>query len=158
MIDEISHPRAHHYKFANNEVRDVFFSDPEMFLTMINSHGNYLLRYLWNEASHNCEYLDMKGLSYELRFTPNKYQVILITMPAPEFITEVYYIAAAFKPGSENPYDTCRYFILEKANPETHPNGTLLCEWGDEVELITTDIHPYPDIYAFYQAVETLLN
>lgn len=157
MIDEISHPRAHHYKFANNEARDVFFSDPEMFLTMINSHGNYLLKYLWNEAAHNCEYLDMKGLSYELRTTPTRYQVILVTLPPPQNVTEAYYIAAAFKPGTENPFDTCKYFILEKANPEIYTGGTLLCEWSEDGDLTTTDIHPYPDIYAFYQAIEGFL-
>ncbi len=158
LSDEISHPRAHHYKFANNEARDVFFADPEMFLVMINTHGSYILKYLWNEAADNCDYLSMEGLVCEVRTTPNKFKVFLITMPPPENCTEVYYVAAAFRPGAERPYETCRYFTLEKVNPGVHTNGTLLCEWNEYGGLTTMGVHPGADLNDFYQEVEKLLN
>ena len=157
-------PRCHHYTMAHRALRSVAFSQPLMFFGGLASpDAHKLLEELIVGVTQHCA-----GREARPDFTVDEITIhpmraggricVVIEMPPPRAMTEVYFVAAVLmaEPTSIAPTDEnlpVRYFTLEFSEGKR----TVLCEWTSAGAHMNYGDGPTAEVPAFVAAVETML-
>lgn len=162
-------PRCHHYTLAHHALRGVAFEHALGFFGVIASPDReaFLTELLGNVTEH-CrdrepapDFAAADIAVHPLRLGERICAVI--QMPPPRAVTEAYFVAAvllvdpATVPEDQKP--PVRYVTLEYGVDfaDGRPR-TVLCEWTADGMHVNYGDGPPPDLRAFVEAVEALLN
>lgn len=158
-FDMESSVRQHHYIFANMVLNKFAFKNPDEFFSFHESgdSSGFLLN-LWEETGKMLEsdahLLSSEGLEVALAKDLEDFRLMIIKMPPPENITEVFYVAlvrikneSADKPG-------LRYFTLEYHDAK----NASLCEWTENETHINYGNEMKADLDGFVESVESVIQ
>jgi hypothetical protein len=152
--------RAHHYLFAHRMMPTIFFQDPEKFIGTLNEHGMPFLRFLWDRAGQVLEpalMLPGDGLDYQTRGLEDGTRIVAISLPAPQAITEAYFVALVYRPVMLQHEAIARCFTLEYGRSVFNDQPrTVLCEWSGSSHLNYGD-GPEPTAEAFIASISDKL-
>ncbi|SHG59080.1 hypothetical protein SAMN04488109_0970 [Chryseolinea serpens] len=155
-------PRAHHYLFAHRELREILFQDLSAFVKLTESSlfGSWLSR-LWTKVGDD---VYAGGLGAKLPGTALAFESIadggarytLITLPTPEAVVEVFFIAIVV---CEQPYKYYRYLVLEKCEEGRvgiGPSAGVLCEWFSDGGRRNHNWYLSPEKELFHSAIKEM--
>ena len=113
----------------------LFFSNPATFMDALRNGKELFLQFVWKRSGDFVGTHDQaagRQLTCEFVTVQNDVDVALITCPAPETVTEPFFVAAVYRRGSDTgPQDEpiARWLTLEYSL-NTEKDGTaFLCEW-----------------------------
>lgn len=166
--------RNHHYVFAHVALRQLFFDKPEGFLGVLSSpRAPQLLKDLWLEVGKRVSdagegaILPPDGLSATVGALGQR-PCAVVTLPAPEGITEAFMVAAVVNASIEGEGEGAKlvpigdppafYYTLEKGMSEKGKTRTVLCSWTVEDTHSNYGDGPAPEPAAFLGAVEKLIS
>ncbi len=153
---ELREARQHHYAFVHQLLRSLFFGDTEETLEHFRMEGESALLALWDFVEKRLELDDpvsSEGLALEWVPLVSGMTMVLITLPAPEAITEAYYVGLVYSPLDS----TGRFIVLEHTVDLDGRARTVLCEWSPDGTHFNLGEGPDPSPEAFTDAVEMLL-
>jgi hypothetical protein len=155
--------RSQHFNFAFESLPVVFHSQTKDFFKYLDRDGNKFLEFWWDHIGLRLDEdkeVDFEGTSYELREIPEKKsKIILVTLPKPENLFEVYMMALVEQPKKRLPVrlPNTRVFALEWVPEKMSPTETIFGEITPQARYIRKGEGPSVDLEAFYQRVcETL--
>ncbi len=133
-------PRDHHYYFAHAYFRHLVFDKPEyVYSTLKNKKLKDQLINMWYQVTelikpekNKIKKLLPVGLTHSF-YQNNGKTILIVEMPKPEFMTEVYYIGVIFS----DDFKQIRYFTLEYSFNFAYETNTfkkataILCEWTE---------------------------
>lgn len=121
--------RPHHYQFAHRTLPGHFFHDVENFTKLLKMDGKVFLHYLWTTAGEELSEPDQ--IKYAVEFEQRrheKFNLSLITMPAPEEAAEAFYALMATN-GSKHFYYTLELGLNLERDSLT---DAIFCEWTED--------------------------
>jgi hypothetical protein len=131
--------RPHHYNFGHVALRDFAFLDPtKMFVYLASEHAQEFLLRLWEfvyEQIPEGERLSPGELKYSLHPFSDGSHIAVITLPAPEVMTEAAFVGIAFAPLKKRflrapKIPSIRFLTLERTEDNDGKEAYLLCEWA----------------------------
>ncbi len=127
-------PRQEFYAFTHQALPEVFFNDPQKFLTALNEHGEVFPRYIWQQMERLAK-IESNSKAEEIIIeivNLGEKTIYLITLPEPIYTTETYFIALVFN--LEISIENIKYsfYTLEQVRNENGENTSMLCEWLDQ--------------------------
>jgi len=115
--------RNHHYFFAHMMLWGLFFENPERLVKALRSEqGPSILKDMWEGASRQFGVeLDFEGLGISKPKIATAWEVVIVHVPEPKFMTEAYLVGLVVRPGGrfllwERPLEA-RFFTLEYHGP-----------------------------------------
>lgn len=157
-------PRGHFYIFEHIALPQLFYSDPARFLSQLAYEGDRFLAGFWDFVGTKLDPpdhpLDGAGLHGEVRLLDHNVQAALITPPAPQKVTEAYFIAALYSPDFGGG-SLARYLTLEYGwNPMTDSAYTVFCGWQGPPSIAHYNMGagPEPELEVFVARVQSLLD
>ena len=161
-------PRNHHYIFAHRVLPELFFRNPEQFIDALGEGGDDFLLDLWErvgemEINSGIERFTSVDLKCEIKKLGDGTNVVLITLPVPEGITEAYFIAAIYRPAVRKilfikKKVVIRFFTLEYGWNLDDSTRTVLCEWKKGGVYYNMGDGPEPTLQEFFKSVCTLIE
>jgi len=153
-------PRHQHYAFAHVALPSLFFRDPEAFIAILNESKGNVLNDLWGYVGQNMRWphlVTAGGLGCEIRNLDAQTTIALITLPAPQAITEAYFVALVYRPQKRGVLPArealARCFTLECGIEVGGGSRTVLCEWTKDHMHINRGDGPAPTPDAFLEAI-----
>lgn len=157
----VSATRPHHYTFAHRATPGAFWRDPAEFVSTLRSeHGLEIVTNAWNAIGADVaesgagEALAADGLRVTATELDGR-DAAIISLPAPESMTEAWFIAVVapppFTPAGDDGTPAGRYFTLEKTL-SLAPEGpdapdapaeidlAVLCEWTHDGTHANTSV------------------
>ncbi len=132
FMNEVDFSRQFHYDFAHNIIKNEFFKDPNTFINLILTQKN-TIHNIWNNAQdYYMEQYDEVSVPIESKnlslYTCKSDDIIfiIIEMPTPKQMTEVYFIGM-FIDKKEN--NNVQYITLEYGEDESK---AVLCGWTED--------------------------
>lgn len=146
-------PRDHHYLFAHRELPAVVARFGEDMPAMVNAGRlDEALLQTWHHLGEHLphdERVDPRGLSSSVHAIPVG-EIVLVTMPRAEHITEAHFAAVVVLP-EHRP----RYLVLEHSWTTEDAPATVVGEWTSERHLNLGE-GPAADAEAFLTVVSDL--
>ena len=162
-------PRPFYYELAHIALRDLAMSDPGRFLETVSGDGAHLfLHRIWNQVQIDVapdEEIPTEPMQCNVHDLAEGRHLAVINMPAPERITEAFFVAAAVEPPARRlsiltRRRTCRYFTLELGESDEGEPLAIFCEWqrhkGGAVHQNYGPIQPAGG--AFVQAIRSMID
>ena len=123
------------YVFGHSKLPALFLSDPARFMDALWKGKELFLQVVWKMAGDFVGTHDQaagRQLACEFVTVQNDVDVALITCPPPQSMTEPFFVAAAYRPGSDTePQEerVTRWFTLEYSLNSEEDGTAFLCEW-----------------------------
>ncbi|MBT3239563.1 MAG: hypothetical protein HON98_07025 [Chloroflexi bacterium] len=128
-------PRQEFYSFSHQALPEVFFNDPQKFLTALNEHSYVFPRYIWGQMEKlaNIGQDDSKEKDINVDISSHMdTSIYLITLPKPEYPIEAYFIALTSNPKNSENEQEHHFFTLEHEIKENGETSSVFCEWVDQ--------------------------
>ena len=133
FMDEVDFSRQLHYDFSHQIVRDEFFKNPNAFIDLLLTQKN-TVHNIWDNAQdyymeHYAEVskpIENENLSLHA-YTSDEIVFVIIEMPTPKQMTEVYFIGMIIDKREDN--HVLQYITLEYGEDE---NKSVLGAWTED--------------------------
>lgn len=151
--------RSQHFNFAFESLPIIFHSQTNDFFAYLERDGSQFLEFWWDHIGMRLDddkLVNFEGTVYEVReIEEKKSTIILVTLPAPKNMYEVYMMALVRLPKKRWPIriPNTRVYVLEKVPGEKSTSGTMIGEITPRSRFIRLHEGPQPDLEAFYQQV-----
>lgn len=163
--ESLGKPRAGHYVFAHQAVRQICADEPRRFFGLMASDEQkpYVQFMIDQVAKHTPENPpDFSATDIQVTLTRiERYPMIVFTMPSPTAFTECVYIAIVSMvdgSGSEDcPSPEIKYFTLELGEAEGGGQTRFFCQWQDGDHLNIGEMDNESNIADFALAIRQRL-
>jgi hypothetical protein len=155
--------RSQHFNFAFESLPVVFHSQTKDFFKYLDRDGNKFLEFWWDHIGLRLDEdkeVDFEGTHYEIRELPEKKsKMVLVTLPEPKNLFEVYMMALVELPKKRWPVyiPNTRIFVLESVPTKLSETKTIIGEVTPRARYIRKGNGPAVDLEAFYQQVCEIL-
>jgi hypothetical protein len=147
-------------QFAFKAIPDLFHQSPEKFISMLKKDGNRFLAFYWDEVGKRLN-LDEKtvpyGLNYEIQQHYLGTTIMLLSLPRPARIGEVFYEALIYRPYRVTMFflasDTTKVLALENQGEDTENPVADLVEIDRKLDIEKVRECLLPQKEQFIQAV-----
>jgi hypothetical protein len=129
-------------QFAFVAIPDLFHQSPEKFISMLKKDGNRFLAFYWDEVGKRMKLNEKTvpyGLNYEIQRHYPGTTIILLSLPRPARIGEVFYEALIYRPYRVTMFflasDTTKVLALENQGGESENPETNLVEIDRKLDV-----------------------
>lgn len=151
--------RSQHFNFAFEALPIVFHSQTKDFFTYLERDGIKFLEFWWDHIGLRLDedkMVNFEGTTYEIREVPEKKsRIVLVTLPKPENLFEVYMMALIEKPKKRLPIKVAhtQIFVLESVPKKMSDSETMFGELTPYARYVRKGKGPAVDLEVFYQRV-----
>lgn len=152
--------RQHHYVFAHEAVRDLFFKTKKTFaINLLSDSKLDYIKNMWNFVGSTCEkknFISSSGLEIEVLNLTNEKKIVILTLPKPITPPEAFFVAFLFEFENVKFDNICskRLLTLEKS----YFNHSVVCEWNSEGTHINHGVHFDPQKVNFINYILSIMH
>ena len=150
--------------FTHEVLPLLFHNETDKFFNYIHKDGKEFIKFWWDRAGVNLEESmrnSFEGMDFDFRKSNDGREVVLLRLPPPKKINEVYFMALVAKPKKRSILswrNLARIFALSRSTEENGEVTTVLSEVTRTARYVRIGKGPKPTMKAFYKVVSEILD